>query len=180
MKTGIQQKDNSVDCRSFDFAQNVNAKYGLQIECAASVQDAVRDADIVITTTPVRTPIVKAEYIRKGTHINAIGADAPSKQELDPEILKQARTVVDNWEQASHGGEINIALSKGIISREDIYGDIGEIVTGKKPGRESSDHITVFDSTELAIQDISAAGEIYRKLMSDKDLAAKLEKIDFL
>lgn len=163
-----------------NFAQNINAKYGLQAECAASVQDAVRDADIVITTTPVRTPIVKAEYIRKGTHINAIGADAPSKQELDPEILKQARTVVDNWEQASHGGEINIALSKGIISREDIYGDIGEIVTGKKPGRESSDQITVFDSTELAIQDISAAGEIYRKLMSDKDLAAKLEKIDFL
>ena len=163
-----------------NFAENVNAKYNLQVERAGSVKDAVKDADIVITTTPVRTPIVKAEYIRKGTHINAIGADAPGKQELDPKILKQARTVIDNLEQASHGGEINVALSKGIITREDIYGDIGEIVTGKKTGRESPDEITVFDSTGLAIQDISAAGEIYRKLISDKDLAAKLEKIDFL
>jgi len=163
-----------------NFARNVNAKYGLRAEYASSVRDAVRDADIVITTTPVRTPIVKAEYIRNGTHINAIGADAPGKQELDPKILKQARTVVDNWEQASHAGEINVALSKGVITREDIYGDIGEIVSGRKPGRQSSDQITVFDSTGLAIQDISAAGEIYRKLISDRDLAAKLEQIDFL
>ena len=162
-----------------NFAQDVSAKYGLDVECAASVKDAVRDADIVNTTTPVRTPIVKAEYIYKGTHINAIGADAQGKQELDPDILKQARIVIDNWEQASSSGEINVALSKGIITQEDIYGDIGEIVTGKKPGRESLEQITVFDSTGLAIQDISAASEIYRKLMSDKEFEAKLEKTDF-
>lgn len=162
------------------FAEDAGANYGLQVECAGSVKEAVGDADIVITSTPVRTPIIKAEYIRRGTHINAIGADAPGKQELDPAILKRAKIVIDNWEQASHGGEINVPLSKGLISKEDIYADIGEIVSGKKPGRKSPDEITVFDSTGLAIQDISAAGEIYRKITSDKSLAAKLEKVDLV
>jgi len=77
-------------------------------------------------------------------------------------------------------GEINVPLSKGLISRQDIYADIREIVSGKKPGRDSPDETTVFDSTGLAIQDISAASEICRKLMSDKSLAAQLKKIDLV
>jgi alanine dehydrogenase len=162
------------------FVQNAKAKYNLKAESALSVKDAVIRSEIVVATTPVRVPVVKAEYIRKGTHINAIGADAPGKQELDTDVLKQATIVVDNWEQAAHGGEINVALSKGMIMREDIYGDIGEIVAGKKPGRQSLDQITVFDSTGLAIQDICAAGQIYRKLTSDKQLAEKLARIDLL
>jgi alanine dehydrogenase len=162
------------------FAEEVRTQYGLQVEYARSIRTAVEKADIVVSTTPARTPIIKYEYIRRGTHINAIGADAPGKQELDSEILKQARIVIDNWQQASHGGEINVPLSEGLISQEDIYADIGEVVCGKKSGRESEEQITVFDSTGLAIQDVSAAGEIYRRLMSDKNLAAKLEKVDLV
>lgn len=162
------------------FVQDAKDKHGLDAEKASSVKDAVREADIVTTTTPVRSPIVMAEYIREGTHINAIGADAEGKEELDPEILKKARVIIDNWEQASHSGEINVPISKGIITREDIHADIGEIVSGKKPGRESPEQITVFDSTGLAIQDISAATEIFRKLTQDEEVEAKLEKIDFL
>jgi alanine dehydrogenase len=197
-----------------NFARDTKNRYGLDVEWAGSVEEAVKNADIVITTTPVRRPIVKAEYVRPGTHINAIGADAPDKQELDTKILKQpivkaeyvrpgthinaigadapdkqeldtkilkqARIVIDNWEQASHGGEINVALAKKLVSREDIYAELGEIVTGKKRGRESSEQIIIFDSTGLAIQDVSAASEIYRKLMSDKSVAAKLEKIELV
>ena len=162
------------------FAEEVRTQYDLQVEYASSVKNAVEKADIVITTTPVRSPIIKAGYIRQGAHINAIGADAPGKQELDPKILKQARIVIDNWEQASHGGEINVPLSEKLISREDIYADIGEIVCGKKSSRESPEQITVFDSTGLAIQDISVAAKIYKKLMSDKNLSAELEKVDFV
>ncbi|MHC4413333.1 MAG: ornithine cyclodeaminase family protein, partial [Planctomycetota bacterium] len=163
-----------------NFARDTKNRYGLDVEWAGSVEDAVKNADIVTTTTPVRRPIVKAEYVRPGTHINAIGADALGKQELDTKILKQARIVIDNWEQASHGGEINVALAKKLVSREDIYAELGEIVTGKKRGRESSEQIIIFDSTGLAIQDVSAASEIYRKLMSDKSVAAKLEKIELV
>jgi len=161
------------------FADETRTKYDLNVEKAASVKEAVEAVDIVVTTTPVRTPIVKAEHIGKGTHINAIGADAPGKQELEAKILETARIVIDNWEQASHGGEINVALSKGIISRKNIYADLGEIITGKKSGRESWEQITVFDSTGLAIQDIACASYIYRKLISDKSTAAKLERVDF-
>jgi alanine dehydrogenase len=160
------------------FALIAKARFNLDVQPAKSVEDAVRNADIVTTTTPVRAPIVKAEYIRKGTHINAFGADASGKQELDSEILRQSRIVIDNWEQASHSGEINVPLSKGIITRQDIYGDIGEIVTGKKQARQSPDQITVFDSTGLSIQDISVAAEVYQRLVQNKTV--QLERFNFL
>ncbi len=118
------------------FVREVGAKYGIRAACAGSVNEATKDADVVVTTTPARSPIVMNQDIREGVHINAIGADAPGKEELDPMILKRAKIVIDNWEQSSHGGEINVPFSKGIIARKDIHGDIGEIVTGKKKGRE--------------------------------------------
>ncbi|MDY6933997.1 MAG: ornithine cyclodeaminase family protein [Spirochaetota bacterium] len=163
-----------------DFAQMVNNEYGLDAEYTLSVDEAAGKADIITTTTPVRTPIVKAEHIRKGVHINAIGADARGKQELDFEVLTQSRIIIDNWEQSSHSGEINVAVSKEVITQKDIYGDIGEIVTGQKPGRESSDQKTIFDSTGLAIQDITAAFEIYRRIIIDKRDLSKLVKIDLI
>ena len=160
-----------------NFIQHVKARYALDAEAADSVEKAVAEADIVTTTTPVRKPIIKAQYIAKGTHINAIGADAPGKEELEIELLKRARVVIDNWEQSSHAGEINVAVSENIIGREDIYADIGEIVTGKKAGRENSEQLTIFDSTGLAIQDIYSACMIYRALVSQHE--AELEKIAF-
>jgi alanine dehydrogenase len=128
----------------------------------SSVEEAC-NCDILITTTPVREPIIKDEWISEGTHINAIGADAAGKEELDPKILKRAKIVVDDIAQASHSGEINVPLSKGIIKEKDIYGELGEIVAGKKPGRETGEEITVFDSTGLAIQDIATARLAYSK-----------------
>ncbi|ADB58614.1 alanine dehydrogenase [Archaeoglobus profundus] len=121
----------------------------------------VCDCDVLTTTTPSRKPVVMNDWIREGTHINAIGADAPGKQELDEKILLRAKIVVDDLEQAIHGGEINVAISKGILKPEDIYASLGEIVAGLKAGRESNDGITVFDSTGLAIQDIAVAKVVY-------------------
>jgi len=126
-------------------------------------EHAVRGADIVVTTTPSRKPIVMNEWISDGTHINAIGADAPGKQELDPQILLRAKVVVDDVQQAIHSGEVNVPLSLGLIARADIFGDLGEIVAGKKRGRTSEDEVTVFDSTGLAVQDIATDWVIYQK-----------------
>ncbi|MBE8538552.1 alanine dehydrogenase [Geoglobus acetivorans] len=134
-------------------------KFGLDGE-VVEIDDACR-SDILVTTTPSRTPVVKAEWIEEGTHINAIGADAPGKQELDPEILLRARVVVDDYEQAFHSGEVNVPLSEGIITKDHIFGTLGEIVAGLKKGREDDSQITVFDSTGLAIQDIATASLIY-------------------
>jgi alanine dehydrogenase len=161
------------------FAAHVRDTHGIETGCAASVTEAAAQADIIVTTTPSRGAIVMASDINPGTHINAIGADAAGKQELDPQILKKAILVIDNWAQASHSGEINVALKKGLIIREDINADIGQIVTATKPGRESDSDITVFDSTGLAIQDISSAARIYEKIIADETLAKELVKVDF-
>jgi len=85
------------------------------------------------------------------------------KEELDPEILRRAKIVVDDYEQAIHSGEINVPISRGIIGRDDIYGELGEIVAGIKCGRVSDNEITLFDSTGLAIQDVIIAWHVYEE-----------------
>lgn len=130
-----------------------------------TVKDAVEGADIVVTTTPSREPLVSVEWVAQGTHISCIGADAPGKEELDSAILKRAKVVVDDWEQSSHGGEINVPLAKGLISRRDIWAEIGEVVAGLKPGRTSPEEVTVFVSTGLAVQDAVTADLAYRKAL---------------
>lgn len=135
----------------------------IKMGCCVDIKGCVRGADIVVTTTPVRKPIVKSEWIDKGVHINAIGADAKGKEELDPAILKRAKIVVDDKTQAIHSGEINVPISKKIIKESDIYATLGEVVTGKKKGRTSKEDITVFDSTGLAIQDIAVASYVYKE-----------------
>jgi alanine dehydrogenase len=126
-------------------------------DCTPASIEKACDADIVVTTTPSRKPIVMHEWIHEGTHINAIGADAPGKEELDPLILKKAKVFVDDRPQAIHSGEINVPITKGLFHAHDIAGTLGEVVVGVK-GRRKPDEITVFDSTGLAIQDLAIAG----------------------
>jgi len=134
------------------YSKEMTKKLRLNVRAVDSIKEAVKDADIVVTLTPARSPIIRSKWIGSGVHINAIGADAPGKEELEPELLKRAKIVIDDWEQASHSGEINVPLSKGIITRNDIWGEIGEVVAGLKPGRTSPKEITIFDSTGLAIR----------------------------
>jgi alanine dehydrogenase len=146
------------------FVQTAQEKYSeIKIIAASSIEEAVQYQDIVCTVTPSRKPIIMNDWIEDGTHINAIGADAQGKQELDPAILKRSKIFVDDWDQASHSGEINVPISKGLISRDNIYGQLGEVVAGKKKGRTSKREITVFDSTGLAIQDAVVAKLVHKK-----------------
>ena len=131
-----------------------------------STKKAVEGADIIVTTTPSKTPIVLDEWVTSGMHFNCIGADAPGKEELNPTILTRAKLVVDDWEQASHSGEINVPLAKGIVTKQSVWGEIGEVVAGLKQGRTSSDEITVFVSTGLAIQDAVTAELAYKKALA--------------
>lgn len=114
------------------------------------------EADVLLTVTPSTSPLISGDWIAEGTHINAMGADAPGKQELDPEILLRAEVFVDDQMQAVHSGEINVPIKEGIYCPEQISGTIGEVLTGKT-SRSSPDAITVFDSTGIAITDLAAA-----------------------
>ncbi|MEQ9075284.1 MAG: ornithine cyclodeaminase family protein [Sandaracinaceae bacterium] len=117
--------------------------------------------DIVCCATPVRTPVVQRAWIQPGAHVNAMGADGPGKQELEADILLHGRVFIDDWDQATHSGEVNVPLHAGTLSRDDIAGTIGEVVAKKIAGRSAQDQITVFDSTGLAIQDLAVARAAY-------------------
>jgi alanine dehydrogenase len=127
-----------------------------RFDCTSTSLEKTCDADLLVTTTPSRTPYIRSEWVHEGTHINAIGADAPGKEELDPALLKRSQVFVDDWAQAIHSGEVNVPISKGIYHPDDIAGTLGEVVIGKKQRRDAG-VITVFDSTGLAIQDLAIA-----------------------
>lgn len=138
------------------------------------------EADILVTTTPSRKPVVKAAWVRPGTHINAIGADAPGKQELETAVLQKARVMVDRAEQAFHSGEVNVPLSTGGIKPEHVVGDLGDVLAGNKKGRLSPQDITIFDSTGLAVQDIALAAWVYQKaLEKNKGMKLPFQRKDF-
>jgi alanine dehydrogenase len=126
------------------------------------IDEVTTSVDILVTTTPSRRPLVNK--VSPGTHINAIGADAAGKEEINPKILKQAKVVIDDWAQASHSGEINVPVRKKQLTKRDIYAGLGDIVAGKQKGRTKDEEITLFDSTGLAIQDVSCAYTVYQAL----------------
>lgn len=135
------------------------AEYPL-MDC--SLEEAAA-SDIVCTLTPARVPFLKKEWIIRGTHINAVGADAEGKEELEPSILKDAMVVVDDLGQASAAGEINVPIRKGLLAIDQVYGTLDEIIAGRKQGRRDENVTTVFDSTGLGIEDIAVAKLIYEK-----------------
>ncbi len=122
--------------------------------------DQAGSCDIICTSTPSRTPVLFRSYVGISTHINAMGADAPGKQELDPRLLQEATVVLDDMAQATESGEVNVPLHAGTYTREQIHGTLGEIVAGKKAGRVGTE-ITIFDSTGLAIQDLALARVLF-------------------
>jgi len=122
--------------------------------------DQAGSCDIICTSTPSRSPVLFRSYVGISTHINAMGADAPGKQELDPRLLHDATVVLDDLAQATESGEVNVPLHAGTYRREQIFGTLGEIVAGRKPGRVGTE-ITIFDSTGLAIQDLALAQVVF-------------------
>ena len=139
------------------FAAEVGGR-AVEIEQAAG-------CDIVCTATPSRTPVVRRDWIRPGTHINAMGADAHGKQELEAAILLDAKVVVDDWEQAGESGEVNVPLEQGVFDADHIYTTLGAICAGHKVGRATDEEITVFDSTGLAVQDVALARVIHARAL---------------
>ena len=124
-----------------------------------SIEEAA-GCDVICTTTPVHRPIVRREWVQDGAHINALGADAAGKQELETDLTIQARVFVDDLEQASHSGEINVPIAQGLFRVDDLAGTIGEVAAGLLEGRVGNE-ITIFDSTGLAIQDVATAKHVY-------------------
>ena len=151
-----------VESRSSMLA-DLAAQHGLNGKACRSVEEVVRGSDVLVTLTPSEAPIVMDEWVREGTHLNCIGSYAAGKQEIEPAILRRAVVVVDDWEQCSHAGEINVPVSTGEFDRSGVYADLPEVAAGLKPGRADGKAVTVFDSTGLAIQDVVTAWAAFRE-----------------
>jgi alanine dehydrogenase len=149
------------------FVKEQQPKYdSFRIRASTNLEEVVRGADVVVTVTPARGPIVMADWISPGTHIAAVGADKKGDQELEGKLLQRARIFVDDIRQCRTDGEINVPLSEGLITEADIAGEIGEIIIGKKQGRTSDSEITIFDSTGIALQDSATVPLEYERAMA--------------
>src|SRR6185436_134198 len=143
------------------FATAIGKELGMQVDVAQSLADAVGQSRIVITCTTSRRFFVTKEMVRPGTFIAAVGADREDKQEIEPRLLAAAKLVTDLTDQACAIGDLHHAIAAGAMTREAVHAQLGEVICGRKPGRESEDEITVFDSTGTGIQDVAAAIAVY-------------------
>ena len=150
--------------RAKSFADREGKRHGIAITPCASVEEAVTGADIVCTVTSSREPVVKGAWLSKGAHVNAVGSSVAQARELDADAVAGARLFVDHRESAlQEAGDILLARADGAIDDSHILGELGQVLTGQVPGRQSPDDITLFKSVGLAIEDIAAAQHIYSK-----------------
>ena len=147
---------------------------GLSARAESTPQGAVMDADVVVTTTPSRQPVVRSEWIGEGVHINAMGADARGKNEVEGAILRRATYVTDKTHQCAEIGELQHVLADGLPDASLVYAELGQICAGQKPGRTSEREVTLFDSTGCSFQDLVVAGYVM-KMAEERGLARRVD-----
>jgi alanine dehydrogenase len=151
------------DSAAKTFASELSCELKIDIEAVHDPKVSIRNSDLVITCTTSTQFFVRKEDVRPGTFIAAVGADDAYKQEIDPALMASAKVIADSIEQVCSIGDTHHAIEKRLMSREDVYAELSEIVAGQKPGRISTSEIIIFDSTGVAIEDAVAAAAIYEK-----------------
>ncbi|MBE6994638.1 MAG: ornithine cyclodeaminase family protein [Ruminococcaceae bacterium] len=145
---------------------------GVKLIPCATAEEAARNADILCTVTSSRgdTPFLKGEWLKPGAHLNAVGACSPTSREVDTETVRRCKVFLD-WREAAlrDAGDLIIPLTKGEITEDHFAGDVGKVLTGELPGRESDEEITMFETIGISVEDIAAA-----QLIADKARAAGL------
>ena len=137
------------------FKAESEAKYGVKVAVCGSAEEAVKDADIICTLTPSKEAYLKKEWVKPGTHINAVGTFTPTTREVTSELVAASRLYADQVAaMKKEAGEYLIPLSEGLITEDHIVGSIGEVLLGKAPGRQSEEEITLFDALGLAVEDV--------------------------
>jgi ornithine cyclodeaminase/alanine dehydrogenase len=145
------------------FAADMTRELKVQVKGTEDTEGAVKQADIIVTASSSHDPVFDGDWVRPGTHINNIGSHTPDARELDTTIVKRSKFVADLKEaNMAEAGDILIPIREGAVTEEHIYANLGDIVTGAKPGRENAEEITVFKSCGLAVQDVSTALAVYQ------------------
>ena len=161
--------------RARKFVEDMRPRYSFPIQAMESVEKAVEGAEVVATLTNSSEPVIRREWIAAGTHINAVGASIISAREIDSKTMGASKLFVDKRESTlNESGDYLFALKEGFIGPDHIRAEIGEVLIGAKPGRESEDEITLFKSLGLAVEDLAAAEYVYRKAQ-EKNLGVRVE-----
>ncbi|HYV03165.1 MAG TPA: ornithine cyclodeaminase family protein [Blastocatellia bacterium] len=148
------------------FADELSRELNIEVGPVDDLAAAVGESDICVTCTPSKEYFLKREYVSRGTFIAAVGADSEDKQELDPALIGSNKVVVDLLEQCASIGELHHALNHGLLTKQEVHAELGEVITGKKAGRTSEEEIITFDSTGTALQDVAAAAIVYERAVS--------------
>ena len=157
------------------FAEELSGELGIPITAAPRPSDAVRDADVCVTCTPSRVPLLRIGDLPAGVFIAAVGADSPEKQELDPAILESATVVVDVLEQCAAFGELHHAIEAGVLTRDGVHAELGDVVSRRRSVERRRGEIVVFDSTGTALEDVAAAAVVYERAIE----ARRGARVDF-
>ncbi len=160
------QRAYAFDCdfaRAKKFAKEVSERLSLEVVGTADLQQALLHSRVVVTCTPSKKHYLPKSLVQPGTFIAAIGADSPGKQEIEPNLMVGNKVVVDLLDQCAAVGELHHALEAGLLTKEDVYAELMDILAGKLPGRASEEEIIVYDATGTALQDVAAAALAYER-----------------
>jgi alanine dehydrogenase len=145
------------------FASDMSRELGIRVDAVSDLGSATGSSDVCVTCTPAKTYFLNEEDVPPGMFVAAIGADSPEKHEIDPRLMASSKVVVDILDQCVEVGELHHAIAQGLIGREQVHGELGEVIVGEKPGRTSDDEITIFDSTGTGLQDAATAAAVYER-----------------
>jgi len=149
------------------FARQIELDFHVGARAVAQVREAVTGCDLIVTATAAKAPVFEGQWLEEGTHVSGMGSNAPNKRELDGTVFKRSRIVVDFKDQAlQEAGDLQDALRTGAIAAEAIDVELGDIITGKKPGRQNDREITLFKSVGMAIEDIAMAAFAYQQALA--------------
>jgi alanine dehydrogenase len=167
----VGHKFDSALCFSMDtlenqkkFAVEVSEHTGVPTTVVSSTRELVESVDVLALATTATSPVIDGDWLKPGLHINAIGSHAPGVRELDTKTVVKSKIICDQTTAClAEAGDIQIPIQEGALKPEDIYGEMGEVITRQKKGRESEDDITLFKSVGLSVQDISTAHYVYQR-----------------
>jgi alanine dehydrogenase len=149
------------------FAGELSAELSIPIDVSDDLKASIRRSDICVTCTTACEAFVGEDHLHPGLLIAAVGADNPRKQEIHAAAMARSKIVCDLIEQCASMGDLHHAMNAGVVKTEDVHAELGEVVAGRKPGRESAEEVIIFDSTGMALQDVAATALIYEKAIRE-------------
>jgi ornithine cyclodeaminase/alanine dehydrogenase len=154
--------------RATAFSHAMSAELGFEVLPVEHLPDGAGQSDVIVTCTPAKSAFLMAAAIRPGTFIAAVGCDSPDKQELDPRLLAASTVVADLIDQAVHVGDTHHAIEAGLMTRDQIHAELGEVIANRKEARSGPSQTIIFDSTGTALQDVAAAAMVYEAALRNR------------